>query len=299
MATFSSMTEEVLGHLRAYTADQDRKTYLTSSITAADTTFVAANAEYLSEGLAEIEDELVEIATVDTTSGTATLFPWGRGQGGTTAAAHGANVRVSISPRWPRGQVKNKINETILSLWPDLYVVTTDTSLITSASTITYSLPANCRRVLDVRYEVAGPEDYWQGVRTWRVDNAAETTQHPTGVAIDIPEWMSSGRTLKITYAAEPQPLVNDADNFTTVSGLPASCVDLVTLGAASKLVISADLARTQMFSIEHNDQNPTQPAGAASNASKYLMQLYQVRLQQERDKLFDRYPMQQRRVWA
>lgn len=299
MATFSSLAEEVLGHLRAYTSDQDRKTYLTTSINATDTTFLAANAEYLSEGLAEIEDELVEIATVDTTSGTATLFPWGRGAGGSTAVAHGPNVRVSIAPRWPRGQVKNKINETVLSLWPDLFVVVSDTSLITSSTSLTYTLPADCRRVLDVKYEVPGPEDYWQGVRTWRVDNAADTTQHPTGVAIDIPEWMYGGRSLKVTYAREPTPMVNDADDFVTTTGLPVSCVDLVTLGAASKLVISADLARTQMFNIEHNDQNQTQPAGAASNASKYLMQLYQVRLQQERDKLYDRYPMQQRRVWA
>lgn len=299
MATFDGMTEEVLGHLRAYTNDQDRKTYLLSGITSSDTTFTVANADFLAEGMCEVDEELVEVSAGDANSGTATLFPWGRGIGGTTAVAHLANARVTIAPRWPRGQVKAKINETILSLWPDLYVVRSDTTQTTSATRLTYALPATARRVFDIKYELPGPEDYWQSVRTWRMDGAADVTQWPTGVTVDIPEWMYTGRTLKIVYAAEPSPMVNGSDVFTAVTGLPESCVDLVTLGAAARLVLSADLSRTQLFTIEHNDQNPTQPAGAAASASKYLMQLYQLRLSQERDRLFDRYPMQLRRTWA
>lgn len=299
MPTFAGLVEETLGILKSYSSDQERRTYLTSGIDADDTAIPLADADKASESMVEIDEELVEIASVDTLSGTATAFPWGRGQGGTTAATHATNARVTISPRWPRYTVKQRINQVIGGLWPDLFRITTDTSQTTSYTKVTYELPAAAREVLDIRWQTDGsPPEYWAGVHSWRMDASAYTALHPTGVTVDIGEPMSTGRTLKITYKTEPTQLAADADDFAAVSGLPSTASDLVCLGAAARLVASLDVARNQTFSVEHGERIAGMQLGSAVAASKYLMQLYQTRLLQERDRLYERYPMRLSRTW-
>jgi len=190
------------------------------------------------------------------------------------------------------------INEIIASTWPDLFAVQVDESNLTSATEITYSLPADCKRILDIRYDTLGSPRYWEGIGSWRLDLRANTTSYPTGVAVDISHVTYPGRTLKVTYAAEPSPLVDGSDDFAATSGLPDSTSDLICLGAAARLVVSAELARTQMFSVEHASRVDAQPAGAATAASRYLQQLYQVRLEAERNRLAARYPIRVQRTW-
>lgn len=300
MPTFAALVEETLGLLRSYSASQERKTYITTSITSADTLIPIADTDKVSETMIEIDEELIEIGSVDQLSGNATAFPWGRGQGGTTAASHALNARVTIAPLWPRFTVKQRINEVIGGLWPDLFAVKQDTSQTTSSTKVTYTLPALAREVIDVRWQTdGGSPDYWAGIRTWRMDPAANVALYPTGVTIDIGEGMSDGRQLRILYKAEPTPLVNDSDDYATVTGLPATSSDLVCLGAAARLIVSAELARTQLFTVEHTERAAATTGGSAVAASKYLMQLFQVRLGVERDRQFERYPMRLMRTWS
>lgn len=300
MPTFAALVEETLGHLKAYSSDQERRTYLTSGIDSDDTAIPIADSDKMSETMIEVDEELIEIASVDQLAGTATAFPWGRAQGGTTAASHLTNARVTVAPRWPRFTVKQRINEIIGSLWPDLYAVRTESSQTTSFTQVTYTLPATARGIIDIRWQTdGGTPDYWAGVRTWRFNPSADTSLYPTGVTVDVGAPMSTGRTLRIVYKAEPVALAADSDDFATVTGLPGTASDLVCMGAAARLITSAELARSQSFTVEHSERVGQQASGSAVAASKYLMQLFQVRLSQERDRLFERYPISLMRTWS
>lgn len=298
MPTLDNMVEETIGHLRAFSSDQEAKTSLSGSMTDTATTFTVADASKMASGLVEIEEELVEVSSVDSQSMIATMYPWGRGQQGSTAAAHANNSRITVSPRWPRARVKRVLNEVISGLWPDLFAVFTDETNTTSSTEVTYALPAACRRILDIRWETPGVPDYWMGVGTWRLDLAADSTDFPNRVAVDILEPTIPGRTLKVVYAAEPTQLTSGSQDFATTTGLPDSASDLVCIGAASRLVLSADLARSQVFTVEHTTRLTEQPPGSATAASRYLQQLFQVRLAAERDRLYGRYPIRVRRTW-
>jgi hypothetical protein len=298
MPTFDSMAEEVMGYLKAFSAEQERKTYLTSPLTATSVTFTVEHSDRIAEGLAEVDEELIEVSEVDGLSNTVTLFPWGRGQQGSTATVHSIEARVVASPRWPRVWVKRAINEVITSTWPDLFAVRLDEANTTNVNVIAYPLPAGAKRVLDVRYKPPGSPEYWQGIGNWRLDLSPNATDFPTGVALDIGSAMWPGCPLKVTYAAEPAQLVAGSDDFASVTGLQDTAADLVVIGAAARLVVSAELARTQSFTVAHAQMSQQQPAGAASAASRYLQQEYQVRLKAERDRLFDRYPIRVRRTW-
>jgi hypothetical protein len=130
-------------------------------------------------------------------------------------------------------------------------------------------------------------------VNGWRLD-LQPGSDYPTGASVDISDAMWPGRPIKIVYAVEPAQL-SPGDDF-TVSGLPETAADLVCLGAAARLVVSADLARTQTFTVEHAqfDANP----GTGAAASRYLTQQYMLRLKAERDRLYGRYPIRTRRTW-
>lgn len=300
MATFDGLTNETLGLLQAYSSDQERKSYLTAGVTSGDVALPVADTQFVSQGLIEVDEELIEVADVDQLSNTVTVFPWGRGQGGSTVASHSTNARVTISPRWPRFFVKQKINEVVTGLWPDLFAVHTDITQVTSFTQITYPLPATARQILDIRWQTeGGSPDYWVGVSHYRMDPSADTTLYPTGVTVDVGEPMSTGRKLKVVYTSEPTAMSAGSDDFAAVTGLPASSSDLVCLAAAARLVMSGELARTQTFTVEHSERVAGQASGSAVAASKYLMQLYQVRLAQERDRLLNRYPLRLMRTWT
>lgn len=299
MPTFEQMADETIAHLSAFSADQAQKTTLTVGIDADDVALTVANPDRVVGGVIEIDEELIEVDTVDALGGAVTAFGWGRAQQGTTAAAHSAGARITISPRWPRARVKRVLNEVLAGLWPDLFGVVVDETNTTSFIETSYPLPANCRRVIDVQWEAPGTPLYWVGVRSWRLDLAADTTAFPTGVSLVVAEPMHQGRTLKVVYAKEPSALTSSAQDFASTTGLPDSCSDLVCLGAASRLVLTAELARTQPFTSDHAYRLQDQPAGAAASAARYLQQQYQVRLETERDRLYGRYPIKIRRTWT
>lgn len=298
MPSFGEMVDEVTGHLRAYSMDQESKSSLLTALDTVQTTVTVADPDRMSAGLAEIDDELVEVSSIDATTGVVTMYPWGRGQQSTTPTAHAINTRITVTPRWPRSRVKKVINEIISGVWPDLFAVRTFNLTSRSDLRDEYEVPADVRRILTLRWN--DPVLGWQNVPGWRVNQGVDTTDgFTTGTTVEIDSGMVwPGYPIRGVYAAEPTPLVNDADDYATVTGLPDGSSDLICLGAAARLVLSADLSRTQLFTVEHQQRTDAQGAGSGAAASRYLMQLYQVRLQAERARLFEKYPIRQRRTW-
>jgi hypothetical protein len=290
MPTFKELVDEVALTMNGYVGGESDATYLSSGIGTTDTSFTVADATVLSTGLIEIDDELMWVLSKIESSGSITLHPQGRGWLSTTAASHSANAAVRANPPLPRKIVKNAINDAVRGSWPALFRAA-QTSITALGARLTYSLPAEAVDALSVSWQVPGPTQRWSPIRRYRVDTMADTTAFPTGKTIDIMEDVTPGRRISVTYSAIPNVLVNDTDDFASITGLAESARDVVVLGTVARLLGYQEAHRIQGTSIEASERDEDVPAGAALNASKYVYSLYLQRREEERQELLRRYP--------
>jgi len=290
VATFSEITDSTILYLHGFTTVQDQSTYLTQSATDADLTLKIADTSAMSRGVIEIGDELLMIDSVDDVSLNMIVPPYGRGFRGTTAAAHASGDRVVSSPMFPRFLVKQAINDSIRSVFPELFAVGETTVTYTGAVN-SYALPAGTLDILSVMWQTTGASKEWLPIRRWSLDRDASTGSFATGVSLSIYDGIVPGRTVKIVYSKEPTVLANDTDSFTTVTGLPGSCEDLVRLGAAYRMVPFFDAAHLSGMSSEADFSAGARPVGGSSQLGRYMLQLYQLRLDEERKGLQRIYP--------
>ena len=293
MATFGSMTDEVVRKLAGFTLRQDRQTHLTAALNSTATSITVSSAQNISTGIIQIDDELIYVDSYDRNTGVLTIPPYGRGYNGTTAATHQNGARVIVSPTFPSVDVKDAINETLLATFPDLYTTGTHTFSFSPAQS-TYALPDEVETVLAVSYETTGPTKEWLPVRGWRVDPMANTDAFNSRNSISLYSGVESGRTVQVYYSAAPTVMDSNDDDFETVTGLPASCKDVIILGATARLASFIDPGRLTFGSAESDQQSQIagRSYGAGTNASKYLLALYDKRLSEEARKLNDRNPI-------
>jgi hypothetical protein len=293
MATFGSMTDEVVRKLAGFTLRQDRQTHLIAAVNATATTITVASANNISTGIIQIDDELIYVDSYDRTSGVLSIPPYGRGYNGTSPASHQNGARVIISPTFPSVDVKDAINETLLSTFPDLYTTGTHTFSFSTAKS-TYPLPEEVETVLGVSYETTGPSKEWLPVRGYRVDPMANTDTFNSRNSLSLYSGIEPGRTVQVFYTAAPAVMDSNDDDFEIVTGLPASCKDVMVLGAAARLASFIDPGRLTFGSAESDQQSQIagRSYGAGTNASKYLLALYDKRLAEEARKLNDRNPI-------
>jgi len=291
MTTFNDMVEEVLINLEGFTLRQDRTTYLTAAIDSDDLTMSLASGDNIGKGIVEIEDELIHIDSVDRSDRSATISPFGRGYRGTTAASHALNTKVTFSPSFPRLSVKRAINDTIRAVYPNIFGVASTTFSYNAAQT-TYSLPANAETVLALSWDSIGPSGEWIPIRRWRQDPTAATAEYATNNTISIYDAPVPGRTIQVIYTKEPTVLSSGSDVFTTVTGLPESTRDVIIYGAAYRMVSFLDPGRLTFTSPEADQNDTTRQFGAGTNTARYLLALYQQRLQEESQRLHGKYPV-------
>jgi hypothetical protein len=293
MATFGSMADEVVRKLAGFTLRQDRQTHLTSAVNATATAINVSSAQNVSTGIIQIDDELIYVDSYDRNSGVLNIPPYGRGYNGTSAATHQTGARVIISPTFPSVDVKDAINETILATFPDLYTTGTHTFVYSPAKS-TYPLPNEVETVLGVSYETIGPSKEWAPIRNWRVDPMANIDSFDSRNSISLYSGVETGRTVQVYYTSAPTIMDSNDDDFETVTGLSASCKDVMILGAAARLASFIDPGRLTFGSAESDQQSQVagRSYGAGTNASKYLLALYDKRLAEESRKLSDRNPI-------
>lgn len=291
MTTYNEMIEEVLTNLEGFTLRQDRTTYLTSGIDSDDLSVALASGDNIGKGIIEIDDELIHIDSVDRSDRSAVISPFGRGYRGTTAASHSANAKVTFAPSFPKVSVKRAINDTIRAVYPNIFGVASTTFTYSAAQT-TYSLPSNAETVLAVSWDSIGPSGEWIPIRKWRQDPTAATADYATTNSISIYDSIVPGRTVQVIYTKEPTVLSSGSDVFTSVTGLPASSRDVIVYGAAYRMVSFIDPGRLQFTAPEADANDTTRQFGSGTNTARYLLALYQQRLQEEASKLNGKYPV-------
>jgi hypothetical protein len=294
MSTFAQLVDEVRTNLSGYTLRQDRITYLTNpggiNTTALD--IAIGNSENLAKGVIEIDDELIWINTFDKNNLTLNAIPgFGRGYGGTTPSPHAENSQVTLTPTFPKVNVKKAINDTINAFYPRLFQVAS-TTFTFNAAQITYALPDDARDVLFISWQTPGPSREWLPVNRWRIDRMANVSAFNTTRTLSLYDKIVPGRTVQVYYSTIPNTLTNANDDYATVTGLPESSRDVVTLGAAARLLSYLDTGRINLSSAEADINDTKLPSTAGASASKYVYALYQQRLNEESTKLQDRFPI-------
>lgn len=291
MATFGQIIEETLSMLRGYVRDQELSTHLTSGINSVATSIAVNDATVLSRGRAELGSELVWIDSVDRGTNVATIAPYGRGMDGSTAESHSTNARIIFQPLFPRFRVKSAINETILSLSGPLFGIGS-TNLTANPAYVTYAMPADANWIISAEWQSVGPTGEWIPLERYHFNRTVNTTVWPTGHTIDIYDSVSPGRTITIKYGKDLTALDSESDDFTD-TGLMERARDCIVYGAAYRLLSSVDMGLIATRAIEANTMDSKITPGAGQNASRFMFQLFQSRLQEERDYLNNEHPIQ------
>lgn len=301
-ATLLDMINEVSMNLSGYTLIQDRATYITTDVANTPSTIAApivlklASSDNLGKGIVEINEELFWVDNYDRLGNTATISPYGRGYLGTARAAHTAGDKVTISPVFPRFAIKRAINDTISAIGSSIFAADTTTITYTSAVSA-YRLPTtgnslDIRNILSVAYQSIGPSKEWIRIRNWRFDGNANATAFTSEQTISIYDPITSGRTVQIVYSTDPVPLTDNTDIFTTKTKLPASCKDLVVLGATYRLLSNLDPARASMISPQADETDAKRPYGSSQSITRQVYTLFNQRLNEEIKNQQDRYPI-------
>lgn len=292
MATLNDLISEVRSSLAGYTLRQDRISYLNAAIDTTNLSFQIGSSSNLAKGIVEIDDELIWVDNFTKDSNTMNAAPgFGRGYNGTSAAPHAQYAQVTLTPSFPRNVIKQSINDTITSVYPKLWSVYS-TTFTFNASQTTYPLPDDVQNVLYMSWQTTGSSREWLPIKRWRQDLMANVATFNTQKTINIYENVQPGRTIQVWYAASPNTLTNASDDFVDVSGLPESCRDVVTLGAAYRLLTYVDSGRINLTSAEADLNDSKIPSTASTSSSRYVYALYQQRLQDESLKLSDKFPI-------
>lgn len=299
--TFNDIVQRVKQQLLGYTRDQAAISYLTQPMTTSDITFSADpdTVTALSRGLVEIGDEMMLVKRYDRVSGVATLFgtaATSRGVEATVPATHAIGDLITSDPRYPKKRIKEAINDAILGMYPSLWVFG-EYEFPWQAARYEYPLPADVEQVYKVTTNTIGPSGVWFPNTSWRFNPQASVTPGqvkptptPTGKSLQIMrDYIVPGRNARVIYTKSPSTLNADADLLTS-TGFPERYVDLITYGACFRLLPAYDAGRLQQQSIEATERAPLVPPGSANNASQYYLGLYQRRLNEERDRLFELY---------
>jgi hypothetical protein len=261
-------------------------------ITATSLNIKIGSADNLAKGIVQIDNELIWVNSFDRQNLTLNVAPgFGRGYMGTTPRPHAENAQVILTPTFPITMIQQAINDTINSMYPKLFQVAS-TTFTYNAAQIAYPLPDDARDVLYGSWQTPGPSREWLPINRWRIDRMANVASFNTTKTVNLYEKIVPGRTVQIYYSTIPSNLTNYNDDFAAVTGLPESSRDVVTLGAAYRLLSYIDTGRINLSSAEADLADTKLPSTAGASASKYIFALYQQRLSEESTKLQDRFPI-------
>jgi hypothetical protein len=138
-------------------------------------------------------------------------------------------------------------------------------------------------QVQNVSWQSIGPSQEWIPVVRFTFDPKADEGVWGAGAqTITIGDYITAGRTVKVNYFIKPSAMSSTSDVFTTTTNYPESARDVVTLGAAYRLLTYLDPARASQISPQADEIDAKRSFGSANNAARQIYALYQQRLKEE-----------------
>lgn len=218
-----------------------------------------------------------------------------RGADGTTPSAHKDGDIVLVNPEFTTARILRAINDELRALPGDgIYQVKSlDRTLTATAQG--YDLAPDVLKVVDVRWQHKWDSTEWSIVESWEAQFNMPTSVFPSGAAVLIPErpyrsWPNNvflndgttNRALRIRYFAPLGTLTTLFDDVLAVTGIPATAVDIIAIGAALRLMSGRPIQRVTSLGQPDARNAAEVKAGDVLNAPAALRQLRQNRVTQE-----------------
>lgn len=293
MTTLEDLRQRVTSQILGFARDQQQVSELSAPMTAADTTFTLDQntAQVISRGLVEIDDELILVRSLDFSTNTATVLGGvnGRGRGGTTAASHATAALVTMSPQVPRIRVTESINQTLLAMYPQIPVFAI-TEISKLAPVYEYGMPADATGVWYIVADTVGPTQVHYPHPRWRYNPKAATDDFPTGKSIQLLDYVTPGRKIRIVYLKAPTLLSAGTDDLTS-TGYEDRMAEAVVWGACARLIPTYEAGRLQQLAVEGTERANLVPATAAVKTAAYYEQLFQQAVLRERERILEEVP--------
>lgn len=283
MTSLGGMVDGVLAELNGLGRVDAASTHITDPVSATDLVWNVKHANRVRMGRAEIGSELVYVDQVDAANGTIEIAPYGRGVDGSEAVTHEPLTRFTSSPRWPRQRVVNALNETIQQCAGQLFVPAVES--LSFANSNTAELPADTRGVLKVRAKTG---DKWVWISRWEFNPEASFDDYPSGNTLTVYE--RGVDKAEAVIKLDPLILTGEDDEFPQVTGLPASCEDVIKLGAIWRLVTAVDFADLDQDTISASDLANGRQLGGPTQIAKQAFVMFKERLNTEAAKLNSRH---------
>ena len=289
MTTQADIINDVQNHLYSQYQIRDGVTALNGAMTDSELTFSVDDGTVVRKGFVEIDNELLEVASSSST-GQVTVYGWGRGERGTTAAAHTDGTKVTVNPLYPRTVIKAAIDEVVASLYPMLWQTVTDVSNTFDPTILTYALPAACEDVMSVAFKVDGSTLRHYPITRYNFDRNVNTAVWATGRVIEILQAPQTDALLRVTYKRIPVGFTTESTAM-TAAGLKESWRDIIRYGVLYRLLVTAESQRLQSQSAEASGRNEKMQPYQALSVSKHYMGLFRARVDEERRLLLNENP--------
>jgi len=281
MTALTNLVDQTIAEIGSYVRNQESVTVTLSAIDDNDLTILVDDAKMVNRGMIEIDDELIYVKAANATNGTLSVLgtgsnPVGRGWRSSGATSHVTGSLVRNNPLFPRDQVRRAINDTIKGM---LFPVLENYTFTFTGSQYAYVLPDDVVNITGVSWEFPDSTKVWGLIKRWRIDRNY-LYNGETKTAIILNEAPMPGKSVRVQYTRYPVELTDE--ELLTDSGLPASCEDVVRLGAMWRLLSTVDPGKVTATSVSADALDQPVAAGASTNAAKYIFQLYTVRLAEE-----------------
>lgn len=236
---------------------------------------------YLSVGL-----EDMYVWSVDPTSKSIVVD---RGIDGSTASSHTTDERVRVTPRWTDSQILRAVNAELDNMYAQgIYAVDTTEFTYTSAYT-GYEMPADTMDVMKVQSKNYAFND-WVRVEGWEYRTAQSTDMFASGSAIYLRGGAFQGQPVQVTYRKQFTALSSLSQVVETVSGIPATAVDVLAMGTAITLLVGREVSMRLLEYQGSTRRAEEVPPGSLAQAITPIIRQYQARVRAERTALVRRY---------
>lgn len=285
-------------HLNGSTAERRNK--VAGALTAGVTSVTFVYASPLPQPGGRFEVDLEEFHVYDTDSPTKVANPVDRGAYGSTAATHLDQAVARIAPRFPRHRIVSEMNAELRELSSPIHglfrVRTAD--VVYSSAVAGYDLAVTdiIGHPLKVLYKASGSSKYWPEITSYRYDDNLPVADFASTKAIFLFEGASPGSTIRVFYrSAFSATLAALTDDVETVSGLPATAIDILALGASIRLMAGRPVRRAQTEAQGDNRRAEEVSTNDVLNSPSALRQLRESAIAAERTRLHAAWPVRLR----
>jgi hypothetical protein len=238
----------------------------------------------------EIDSELFYVWEAAVSSKTLTIE---RGFAGTTPATHTAGAIITISPRFPRSQILEAVNNELVDLSSPMNglfrIKTIDLEYNGYDSIINLPIFDGIIDLVEARLRYTSSDH--PIIRKVQLVRDLPTVDFPSGYGLKFNQQCRSG-DIRVTYKAPYGSVTTEADNLQVVAGISAEAEDILVVGAQIRLMAPREIRRNFIDSQGDTRRSDEVQAGAIANSVTNLLRLRRDRVQAEAARLARLYPV-------